>query len=344
MAKVKNQDIPLYVDVDPTDDEAQPFPNKYRSALKEASPKKGLPADTGIVTKTTRGRRRATRTKRIKGQWIDPNFLSGAFDPLSVNEAFLFSALSSTTRSRIIFLKATAMWRSLTPEEKQCWYDKNKAGGTKCSTYDFFIRTQLKRFYKTGQWDTTTCRTCSQPVILFVSQTMTPGQAQTLSVEKTRWAPFFWNIFSGGGSISSPTGNSIVYTAPLVNPKCKYNAIISVTDSCNKTTFIKISTNTGAPGERAFILTNVHCWNHMPAPATYENISTWGPYCFACFAHEYDCQGNYLRTGFTSSMWTDSPNNPSPLWCQQFCGSESQIQDTRSGSQLQMGCCPAALP
>jgi hypothetical protein len=344
MAKVKNQDIPLYVDVDPTDDQAEPFPNKYRTALKEASPKKGLPEDTGIVTKTTRGRRRATRTKKIKGQWVDPAFLAGVFDPLSVNDAMLFAAHGSVTRSRIIFKKATDMWNHLSAEEKQCWYDKNKEDGIKCSTFDLFIKCQLKAFNKNGQWDTHTCKVCSQPVILFVSQTMTPGQTQTLTLQNLRWKPFVWSIFSGGGSLSSTVGNSITFTAPASNAKCKNSTILSVTDQCGKTTFLKISTNAAGGGERAFIITKVHCWNHMPAPATYEGISSWGPYCFACFCHEYDCQGNYLRTGMTSSMWTDSANNPAPLWCNQYCGGDSQVLDTRNGSQIQAGCCPAALP
>jgi len=312
--------------------------------LKEASPKKGLPPDIGVVTKTTRGRRPPTRTKRMAGQWFDPAFSPSAFNPLAISDEVLLSATGSRTTARIAFKKVTDLWAKLNTVQKECWYQKNKADGTKCSTFDYFMRLQLNHWYKKSSWDLSTCVTCSQPAVYYVSPTMTPSQQQTLRVVDPSWAPFSWSIFSGGGGLSSPTGDQVVYTAPPQNPKCSQSAIISVTDRCGLKTFFRITTNSAGTGARAYGITAVNCWQHQPAPSEFEGIETWGPFCYACFVRFYDCQGNYLNTDMIAWMYTDVPWDIAPAWCKDCIPANSKVIDARTPYQIQTGCCPAAIP
>jgi len=72
---------------------------------------------------------------------------------------------------------------------------------------------------------------------------MSINQIATLSVFGGCGGPYFWEINSGGGSLSSSTGTSVNYTSPSSNPNCDLNPLISVTDKAGQIVYKSITVN-----------------------------------------------------------------------------------------------------
>ncbi len=78
---------------------------------------------------------------------------------------------------------------------------------------------------------------CSGERIGYETQQMLVGASQALTVVGARPdAVYRWRVASGGGTLSSTTGTSVVYTAPSSNPNCENNPAISLSSDgavCN---------------------------------------------------------------------------------------------------------------
>jgi hypothetical protein len=319
------------------------FGEQMRAALKPATNRKGMAPLYGVVTRTTKGARPTTRVKRRGGLWYDPTFQTAPFHPEDVPNLTIWAKLHNQTAVRTLFRKAAALWTSLTAAQKDCWCTRARAAAAKCGCFDFFMRSQLTTFVGAGEFDTGTCCGGPAPLILYASATMGPSQKQTLSLADNTAGPFTWAITQGGGSLSSPDSPTPVYTSPASNPNCTNNATIQVTDRCGRKAYLSIATNIGQLGTDAFRQTNIHCWQHEPAPASFEGIGASGPYNYACFDRYYDCSGAYRRTGAHAGMWTTIDPDPAPNWCNLCMSGESSTIDMRTSAQKAAGCCPSAL-
>jgi len=343
VAKVIDQIIPVYQDFDIALDEPAPFFPVYRNTLQEGSPRVGLPENTAIVSTTKHGKRPATRTKRKKGFWTCRDISDTPINYSTISDAFLFINRFTACGSRLIMKRATQMWKALPAVQKQCWLDENKRSGKKCSYYDFYVRAQIKQFRLRGTWDITTCRTCPPPEILYVTRTMLPGEQQRLNIMNPDWGPFEWHITAGGGTLVGVDQPDPVFTAPQSNVDCTSNTTIMVKDSCDRMVYLTFTTNSAPNGSRAYYITNVFCWSHQPHPSNFEGVSTWGPYCYACFDRYFDCAGNYLLTGAHIGMWSPDETDCAPSFCDMCLPENSKVMDIRSNYMKQVGCCPSAL-
>jgi len=343
VAKVKNQNIPAYADWFTSGLAPDPYPAKYRNTLKEGSPKKGLSPQWTIVTKTTRGRRPATRTKRRDGLWYDPTFTDLPFDPNKIPDDQLINKFGNRTTSRAVFKKAISQWHALTPAARQCWVDKARASGKKCSYFDFFMRSQLHNWYKTGAWDTQTCVLCSQPNIIYTTHNMPISSSQTIRVEDPSWGPFTWSVMFGSGTITNNGDGSATYTAPASNPKCRQNPVIRVVDICGRFSIWSVGVSSYAPGQRAYRVTNQHVWGNAPWGTNHGGVTCLFPYCCACWDVYYDCYGDFVSWGYHSWAWSDQPMGTYNDWLASCRPEESQLLDCRSIPMLNGECCPQAL-
>ncbi len=197
----------------------------------------------GVVTRTTKGARPTTRVKRKGALWYDPTFQNAPFHPDDVPELTLWTKRHNQTAIRALFRKAANLWTTLTPTAKDCWCIRARAAGAKCGCFDFFMRSLLTTFISTGSFDSATLLCCLTPVINYTTQQMTLSQTQSLSVTPDPFAPYTWQIISGGGSLSKTTGTAVIYTAPSSNPNCGLNPTIKVTNICKKTNTLKIAIN-----------------------------------------------------------------------------------------------------
>jgi hypothetical protein len=139
-----------------------------------------------------------------------------------------------------------------------------------------------------------------------------------------------WAIASGDGSLSSDTGDSVVYTAPASNSNCVNNPTITLSCGGVLKDFCELAVNAVASHSyyawREIVFDHCDCVN--PNPPTYWVAR--GNYTF------YFCDGT-TQTGVSSSSIT--AGSCAAAWAS--LQADWSPSDMRSDPQKAAGCCPA---
>lgn len=215
------------------------------------------------------------------------------------------------------------------------------------------------------KWDVSIiyCEPCTAS-ILYTTLQMATDASQTLEV--SGWEPgrvYTWAITAGGGSLSTATGSTTVYTAPSTNTNCTNNP--TVTLSCDS---VEVNSITIAVNDYGTALAGryfTHSVSVIDPSIHYEDgPCNWscGEYCryyWPVTGHRFDvsCSGTVTDVGSSgrnelsyascdaaqaqsySGLWYDLAHDVLPgqpetwnIWI-----------DVRTPTQKANGCCPAQL-
>jgi hypothetical protein len=196
------------------------------------------------------------------------------------------------------------------------------------------VRTGKKLFC--CHWVDVNCKElCECRNIGYTTQQMSVDEVQTLTVvDPVAGCTYDWNISSGGGSLSSPTGTSVDYTAPSSNAGCVNNPTITMSVKSSTCDTLEIAVNAWIPWDTAYRLT---------CPTDYSRCIWFGGQK-RCVNEtiSYRCNG-IVKPGCTSfDPAVCVPNTP--------CTDNSECTgctvgtiDERSSSMKAGGCCPMEL-
>ncbi|KKN16176.1 hypothetical protein LCGC14_0978480 [marine sediment metagenome] len=189
---------------------------------------------------------------------------------------------------------------------------------------------------------------------------MAVDEVQALSVTVSSWGcgtpTYDWAIASGGGSLSSPTGATVDYTAPSSNPECANNATIELSCDGNLIDSITIAVNGDMVNDPAYGI-----WNYSFNTCCGTQSTEWCP-------ADFNCSGNfYSNPSITfEKVWKDTRcfdpvidvtinkcNNDTLTTCScpgstcmqdywDSVGFTGIYKDVRTGTQKTNGCCPEA--
>lgn len=213
-----------------------------------------------------------------------------------------------------------------------------------------------------SECDSSLCCGCEGISIGYTTQQMEVSTQQTLTViGATEGCTYNWAIASGGGSLSSGTGTSVVYTAPATNAECDLNPTITLSAGGAQCGLLKIAVNavsgsSPATASKTMISCTVYptyfdCWVHILTlncngtvyyddngePCDYDAHAicgrqyTWDP-----------CYGGSCATCYTYAGESKDEYGNYAL-CKIGSGSALGTIDIRTAAQKTAGCCPAAL-
>lgn len=170
------------------------------------------------------------------------------------------------------------------------------------------------------------CAGCVDSSIGYTTQQMAINEEQNLIVvDPETGCTYDWAIDSGGGSLSSPTGESVIYTAPSSNENCDENPIISLSVDGDVCDTLAIAINAWVGDQRASM---DYAWWYSPI-SPYYNCGT--PDC-GCMYHYNDCDAAFL----SRHIW----------WCggdQATCAAADYHYDERTSAMITGGCCTSYL-
>ena len=188
---------------------------------------------------------------------------------------------------------------------------------------------------------------------------MAAGASQTLYITGgSEYDTYYWSTTSG--SLSSPTGHSVVYTAPATNPNCVNNPTITVTCGGDQIGTLTIAVNAYTSTENAFTTYSSHecVTTNPPTNNCTDRIS---------YKNVYYCNGNLNPNVYFSVNCKVSarkcngvpPYTPPPACGEVLtettfntCGEGGKLMsavpngatvDNRYQWMKDAGCCPAAL-
>jgi hypothetical protein len=184
---------------------------------------------------------------------------------------------------------------------------------------------------------------CAEAPIISGNTKMTCGQQQVLSIMNYLTGnTYTWTITSGGGTLSSNTGENVIYTAPAENPSCQNNP--TITASCDGGAVIgsiTIAVNCYSDEDAACgtVYGDVGCFENCPWPAEPCGCGCKGRY------HLYSCDGAYIGTSqnqLAIPYPTAQSCGDADCWnfgwrCEGLEGTEG---DFRSPAMMAAGCCP----
>jgi len=327
MAKIKGNNPPLadweYLDAAGDD---HYFGEFYRQILKEAYPSPGDP-DTDITGQSPRGARPSQQ---------------GEGTPEQEDVRAAFSACA-------------ALWDTL-PEEcpepptvppttsKASVWQAKQDFGVVCSYYDLFMRCCIG--YALGNdgampdGDCFPCGsgcTCEEIAIGYTTQGMQVNEQQTLTViGAVEGCTYAWAITSGGGSLSAPSGTSVIYTAPSTNPNCDLNATVVLSVDGDPCDSVEIAINAVVDGNYAYYAVTVSPWKKTQ-------------YCGYRW-NAFRCNG-VVRSYGENSSYCCSPGDACPYteenWpdvCFPVCPPVGAlVTDIRTEAMIAAGCCSDSL-
>ena len=214
------------------------------------------------------------------------------------------------------------------------------AGGAECVT------PQIVALYCNGvQVDTISIDIEPCPTscaIGYTSQQMATNGTQTLSAVPTGEgcgaAAYTWAITSGGGTLNTAEGDTVIYTAPATNASCANNPTIALYCDAvlQDTLLLAINAVTALQVVR-------ECKNRTcPVPCTaYTNCG----YCY----RDFSCNGTRYPDGNTANCvclslgtW-DTFGQVGSGTCITGAGVPEGFTDLRSSAQILAGCCPMQL-
>jgi len=191
-------------------------------------------------------------------------------------------------------------------------------------------KTSISHLYKSvSECDSSLCCGCTGISIGYTTQQMTVNGTQTLTVVgATEGCTYNWAIASGGGSLSSSTGTSVVYTAPATNAECANNPTITLSAGGAQCDLLKIAVNayTGS----------LHATSYCCTPSNYPkyNCRQFG-HCNGTLEYSADSR---CVAGSCFENTTLFNNN-----CAFLSLPEKVWQDIRTAEMITAGCCPAIL-
>lgn len=205
-------------------------------------------------------------------------------------------------------------------------------------------------------------RNCCTEVTTTIGHTshqMTCGGTQALTatpgVDKADC--YAWSITSGGGSLSSNTGKSVVYTAPATNAECANNPTIRLTNGKGNSATLNLALNCVA-GDVSTV------WYNTCGDVTTECPGVTGGcagIAWCCFFNvtqlRYHCDGTVHSNVTQQACTQGNPVCPRPggcdcgvgaYSCENICiasygGPPYTYLDKRTAQQKTDGCCPAQL-
>jgi len=211
------------------------------------------------------------------------------------------------------------------------------------------VRTDVTRL--SGSGDCSDCADkCVAAIIGFTTQQMSLSESQTLTVNNPEsGVTYRWKITAGGGSLTTITGLSTVYTAPSSNANCTNNPTISLyANGCELCNSLDIAVNNPAVTGAAYVSyriyhypeasrENVCAKNMIKRLYTCANIATGLPMTIeACCLYSWMCDW-----GTNCSSCTDA------LLLSQCAAIEGYScaanKDARTAEMKEQGCCPAGL-
>lgn len=247
------------------------------------------------------------------------------------------------------------------PTSKESVWEAKQEHGVVCSYYDLFMRCCLKwardHDNEMPDGDCFPCISlcnCDGILIGYTTTTMAVGEQQTLSVlDPLDGCTYLWEITSGGGSLSSPDGLSVVYTAPINNDDCLQNPTISLSIGSEVCDALSLGINGYTLLHNAYRIVvcvqDKACWIN----GTKILCSTVVQY------HYFFCSDVFRYAGhcYSSSVQGYAPQHTCPDFCDMFpdiltcaegtalkgCGDIGTIVDVRTPYMIAHGCCPGGL-
>lgn len=188
------------------------------------------------------------------------------------------------------------------------------------------------------------CCGCTGISIGYTTQQMAVSTQQTLTaVGAVAGCTYDWAIASGGGSLSSNTGTSVVYTAPATNAECANNPTITLSCGGTQCGILQIAVN-------QYTGTFYKAWESRSVCETWpqgtEICGVVGSlagvnsvyYCVDTYSCNNTLYTHTVGGGCTSAIpgyWTPE-NCPS-------CNDGGCIVDLRTAAVKTAGCCPEGL-
>ena len=187
------------------------------------------------------------------------------------------------------------------------------------------------------------CLGCPAPTIGYTSQQMSCSGTQTLTHSgggaggKYTWSADY-------GTFSTPTGASVVYTAPSANAECAANPTITLTDCCGHTGTLKIAVNCYGVEEGAVrIWTGYYC--DEINPTTFNcYLYNYTYLCNGTLAPTFPCKlGRQTDTSCNKCYTTEGAANCSSLATAMNVLVAASPVDLRTSAMKTNGCCPQQL-
>jgi hypothetical protein len=231
---------------------------------------------------------------------------------------------------------------------------------TGLTTMQYSMSYAEERHYN-GYWeiklDGCSAGTCTGSIGYTTTQMSTSGTQTLTVVDAVSGATYTWAITSGGGSLSTDTGTSTVYTAPATNANCSNNPTISLSceiaavgcvagSAATVIDTLEIAVNAYTAGSaigRKCIITNIgYC------ALGYGGLWYW--YALAGSAYALSCNGSESLSATTTK---GSAGNATCSTSQAYaeaqalsalgCATWDTWTDLRSAADKANGCCPAQL-
>ena len=159
---------------------------------------------------------------------------------------------------------------------------------------------------------------------------MSVGGTQTLTVEGSRpGVSYAWEIASGGGSLSSSHGISVVYTAPETNPDCARNPKINLLADGSRCASLSIAVNGYTENSGAVD------WDRGTCACVSIGCDCWHIHRY------YRCNG-ILGEGQNTGWGGEYPGMTCGPGNEGECCWES-MTDIRTAGMKGSGCCPVQL-
>jgi len=198
---------------------------------------------------------------------------------------------------------------------------------------------------------------CSEPPIIACKTKMTCGETQVLSIMNYRTGnTYTWSI-SGGGSLSTTTGERVIYTAPDSNPNCQ-NPTIKVHFNGESSSSITIAVNCDTGNRAAYDAWL--SWNREQCNCIKHSNCLGQPRWKASYIplwQQYKCDGTLFKSGgkCDKSDYTCTGCPIDESWCAPYRQVAIDCMwtnynltlggttDVRTAAQMAAGCCPEAL-
>ena len=185
---------------------------------------------------------------------------------------------------------------------------------------------------------------------------MAAGASQTLYITGgSEYDTYYWSTTSG--SLSSPTGTSVTYTAPATNPNCASNPTITVTCGGAQVGTLTIAVNALTTELCGWLITytnNTICPDCRDGPC-----SAWGTewsWDVKAYRFALACNSNLSFSQYTDTSSTKPTCDEAKAVARGVARTNLQLTyglctamvwdvycDDRTPAQKLAGCCPAAL-
>lgn len=217
-------------------------------------------------------------------------------------------------------------------------------------------KTSISHLYKSvSECDSSQCCGCTGISIGYTTQQMAVSTQQTLTaVGAVAGCTYNWAIASGGGSLSSGTGTSVVYTAPATNAECANNPTITLSCGGAQCDSLQIAVNAYTGNFAFYVKRCYRNWSCIPDVEEYcPIVRSYRGNCAGVETYlTVWCGGGYKSTppvdcAFCAGLGRTSCAVVAQLGCAyDVMPSTWPIDspyDIRSAAYKTAGCCPAAL-